>query len=184
MAAGANRVFKSDVLVMLSVQGLREAIIRCYTYGSRVDSDAVILIVTVRTGDNNIRRTPNVEAVGVLALAVSGRVVDGHAGDGEPVRAVDADGLDGRVLDVQVGDTRGSGEVMRVEELRLRHAAGAALAVPVLGTAAVEDSTRCTLDGDGLALNLQEGTGPFFVAPGRRTFEDDLSWSVQMLACI
>lgn len=178
MAAGTNRVFKSDVLVILSVQGLREAIIRCYTHGSRVDSDAVILIVTVRTGNDDIRRAPNVEAVGVLALAVSGRVVDGHAGDGEPVRAVDADGLDGRVLDMQVGDARGSGEVMRVEELGLRHAAGAALAVPVLGTAPVEDGTRCALDGDGLALDLQEGSGPFFVAPGCRALKDDLSWSV------
>lgn len=177
MTAGANRVFESDSLVMPSVHGPREANTRCYTHGSRVDSNAIVLIVTVRTGDNNIRRAPNVEAVGVLPLAVPGRVVDGHASDGEPVRAVDADGLDGRVLDVQVGDGRG-GEVMRVEELGLRHAARATLAIPVLGPAPIKDRTRCALDGDGLALDLQEGPGPFFVAPGCRTLENDLSWSV------
>lgn len=160
----------------------REANIRCDTHGSRVDSNAVILIITVRTGDHNIRRATNVETIGVLALAGPGRVVDGHAGDGKPVRAVDADGLDGRVLDVKVGDGRG-GEVVRVEELGLRHAAGAALTVPVLGPAAVEDGPRRALDGDGLAPDLQEWTCPLFVAPGRGALEDNLSWTDQMLAC-
>lgn len=63
---------------------------------------------------------------------------------------------------------------MRVEELGLGHAAGAALAVPVLGPAPIEDGPGRALDGDGLALDLQEGSGPFFVAPGCGTFENDL----------
>lgn len=107
MTAGANRVFKSNPLVLLSANVLREESAKEYTHGPRIDSNAVILVITVRTGDDNIRRAPNVEAVSVLALAIASRVVDGHAGDGKPVRIVDADGLDGRVLDVQVGDGRG-----------------------------------------------------------------------------
>lgn len=146
-------------------------------HSSRVDSNAVILVITIRTRNDNIGRAPDVEAVGVLALAVTGRVVDGHVGNGKPVRAVDTDGLDGRILDVQVGDGR-AGEVMRVKELGLRHAARATLAIPILGTTAVEDGTGCSLDGDGLALDLQERSVPLFVAPGCRALEDDLSWSV------
>lgn len=107
MTAGADRVLKSNPLALPSANVLREESAKGYTHGPRIDSNTVILVVTIRTGDDNIRRAPNVEAVGVLALAVASRVVDGHAGDGEPVRTVDADGLDGRVLDVQVGDGRG-----------------------------------------------------------------------------
>lgn len=176
MAAGADRVLKSDILAMPSVHSPREAKIRCYTHSSRVDSNAVILIVTVRTGNHNIRRASNVEAVGILSLAVTGRIVDGHVSDGKSVRAVDADGLDRSVLDVQVGDSRG-GEVMRVEELGLRHAARATLAIPVLGPAAIEDGTGRALNGDGLALDLQEGPGPLFVAPGCGALENDLFMS-------
>lgn len=152
-------------------------------HSSRVNSDAVILVIAIRTGNNNIGRAPNVEAVGVLALAVTGRVVDSHAGNGKPVRTIDADGLDGRVLDVQVGDGR-AGKVMRVKELGLRHAARATLAIPVLGTTTVEDGTGCSLDGNGLALDLQERSVPLFVTPGCRTLEDDLSWLAYCLHII
>lgn len=51
--------------------------------------------------------------------------------DGQPVRTIDADSLDRCVLDVQIGDGR-VGKVMGVEELGLRHAARATLAIPVL----------------------------------------------------
>ena len=176
MAAGAYRVLKSNSLLMSSVHIPRATSTRECPHSSRVDSNAVILVITVRTGNDNIGRAPNVEAVGVLALAVTGRVVDGHVGNSKPVRAVDADGLDGRVLDVQVGDGR-AGKVMRVKELGLRHAARTTLAVPVLGTTAVEDGAGCSLDGNGLALDLQERPVPFFVAPGCRALENDLSCS-------
>lgn len=159
---------------MLSVHVPRAPSTRGCSHSSRVDSNAVILVITIRTGNDNIGRAPNVEAVGVLALAVTGRVVDSHAGNGKPVRTVDADGLDGRVLDVQVGDGR-AGEVMRVKELGLCHTARATLAIPVLGTTAVEDGTGCSLDGDGLSLDLQERPCPLFVAPGCRALKDDLS---------
>lgn len=124
---------------------------RC-SHSSGVDGNAVILIGTSRTSDDNIGRVPNIEAVGVLALAGTSRVVDSHAGDGKPTRTVDADGLDGRVLDVEVGDGRG-GEAMRGEELGLRHTAGAALAVPVFGPASIENGPGCALDGNGLAAD-------------------------------
>ena len=101
------------------------------TYSPGIDSNAVILVITIRTGDNHIRRAPNVEAIGVLPLAVTGRVVNGHASNGQTVCTVDADRLDGRVLDVQVGDGR-VGKVMGIEKLGLRHAARATLAIPVL----------------------------------------------------
>lgn len=177
MTAGANRVFKSDPLVVPSVHVPGEASIKASTHSPRIDSNAVILIITVRTSDNNIGGAPDVEAVGVLALARSSRVVNGHASNGKAVRIVNADSLDGRVLDVQVGDGR-VGEVMGVEELGFRHAAGASLAIPVLGPASIEDGPGRTLDGYGLALDLQERPGPLFIAPGCCALENNLSWSV------
>jgi len=41
------------------------------------------------------------------ASGVTGRIIDGHAGDGEAIAARNTDSLDGGVLDVQVGDGRG-----------------------------------------------------------------------------
>lgn len=147
------------------------------THSARIDSNTIILVVTSRTGNDHIRRTANVEAIGVLPLAVTSSVVNGHASNSQAIRTVDADGLDGRVLDVKVCDGR-AGEVMGGEELWLRHAAGAPLAIPVLRPSSVEDRPGRTLNGDGLAPNLQEWPCPLGVAPGSGTLEDDLSWFI------
>lgn len=98
-----------------------------------------------------------------------------HVRDGEPVATIDGHGLDGSVLDVQVGDGR-AGQVVGVEELGLGLAAVAALAVPPPGAVGVEVRARGALDRDLLALDLEERAVPLFVAPGRLALEDDLSW--------
>lgn len=65
--------------------------------------------------------------------------------------SVDVEGLDRRVLDVEVHDDR-VGERVGVEELGLGFAAVAALAVPPGGTVAVDDVA-------GGALDLDVGAG-------------------------
>lgn len=101
------------------------------THSAGIDSNTIVLVITGRTGNDHIRRTANVKAIGILPLAVTSSVINSHASNSQTIRTVDADGLDGRVLNMKVGYGR-AGEVMRVEELGLRHASRAPLAIPVL----------------------------------------------------
>lgn len=150
------------------------------TYSSGVDSNAVILVVTLCPRDSHARAASNVKAVGVVAevISIAVRAVDSHVSDGQPVRAVDADGLNGRVLDVQVGDGAVR-QIMGVEELGLRLAAVGALAVPPTGTVGVEVGPGGAFDGDLGALDLQQRAIPLFIAPSSLAFKDDLDTGYQ-----
>lgn len=143
--------------------------------GTRVDSNAVVLVVHLGTLDDDIVARPDIKTVSVVAaFAVTGGVVDGHIGDGESIAAVDADSLDRRVLDVQVRDA-GVGQGVRGEELGFRLAAVAALRVPPAGSVGVQLCAGGSLDGDAVALDLEQRAFPFLVAPGGGALEDDLS---------
>lgn len=63
---------------------------------------------------------------------------------------------------------------MRGEELGLRLAAVAALAVPPAGAVGVQRRPRRALHLDVLAGNLQQWTGPLLVTPGCLALEGDL----------
>lgn len=118
----------------------------------------------------------------MAAGRVAGRVVDDHVGHGQALAAVDADGLDGRVPDVDVGDGGRAGQGVRGEELGLRLAAVAALAVPPARAVGVEQGPARPLDGDVLSLDLQERAGPFLVPPCRGPLKDDLWNEIRRLA--
>ena len=105
---------------------------------------------------------------------VTGAVVDSHVGDSETLTTVNADSLDGGVLNVEIGDAGGTGQVVGVEELGLGLAAVGSLAVPPAGPLGVQLGAAGTLDSDILALDLQERTVPLLVTPGGLTLEDDL----------
>lgn len=142
---------------------------------TRVNSHAIILVIHSSAGDSNTRARPDIKSIGVVATrGIAVRVIDGHVRHGEALAAIDADGLDGRVLDVQVDDGRGPRQRVRGEELGLVHAAVAALAVPPASSLAVEDGAAGALDGDVFAFDLEEGAVPFLVAPGCRSFKNDL----------
>ena len=65
-----------------------------------VDGKAVILVVHSGAGDGDLRRVANVEGVGVVAaLGVTILVVDGDAVHLEALGVVDAENLNGAVLD-------------------------------------------------------------------------------------
>jgi hypothetical protein len=145
------------------------------TYSSRVDRNAVILVVDCGTGNNDIVRRTDIEAVRVVSERISSGVVDGHARDRETIAAVDAHGLDRSVLDVEIVDSRRASQAVSSEELGLDLAAVASLAVPPTGTVRVELCTAGTGDGNILALDLQQWTSPLLVAPGSGTLKDNLN---------
>jgi hypothetical protein len=104
------------------------------------------LIIDVRSGDNNVAAISNVEAIRVKsALGVTSGVVNGHISDSQTARAVDTYRLNGRVLDVEIGDC-GIDKAMSIEELGLGLASIAPLTIPPEGTIAVQVSTRGALD--------------------------------------
>jgi hypothetical protein len=65
-----------------------------------VDGKAVVLVVDGGAGDGDLGRVTDVESVGVVAaLGVTVLVVDGDVVDLEALSVVDAEDLDGAVLD-------------------------------------------------------------------------------------
>lgn len=177
MTTRANRVLERDVLFCLVSVWLagRSSSHDRSTYSPGVDRNAIILVIAIGPSDDDVRGGPNVEAVGVVAkfVSITGRVVDSHISDGQAVHPVDTNGLLGSVLDVQVRD-RTVRQVMGVEELGLCHTTVATLTVPPTGAIGVEISIRGALDGDGRALDLEQGSVPFFILPGCLTLENDL----------
>lgn len=106
-------------MFLCSVSAERKAIYSRTTYGSRVDSDAVVLVVNFRAFDQNVGAGTDVEAVCVVAetAGVASRVVNSHASNGQSVAASNAHSLNRCVLDVDIGHSR-VGEAMQSEELK------------------------------------------------------------------
>jgi hypothetical protein len=69
---------------------------------------------------------------------------------------------------------------VRVEEFGLGFAAVASLGIPPAGAVGVELCARGAFDCYAVAFDLEEGAGPFFVAPGCGSFEDDLHTAVSI----
>lgn len=109
----------------------------------------------------------------MTTLSIPGLVVDGHIGDSEPITAIDANSLNGGVLNVKIGDSRIS-KIMGIKEFGLSHATVAAFTVPPTSSVGVEISTAGTLDGDTSTGDLEEGTIPFLISPSGLTLEDHL----------
>lgn len=138
MSSRAEAILKSNALVTMSATD--ENVKNLGTYRSRVDCDAIVLIVHLRTINDHIVATSNIKTIGVMAerSRITGGVVDSHAGDGEAIAAIDANSLDRSVLDVQIGD-RGRSQGVGGKELRLRLAAVTALSVPPTRTIGIEN---------------------------------------------
>jgi hypothetical protein len=153
----------------------------------RVDSDTIILIINLRPGNNNIIALSNIKPIGIMpAFVITGRVINRHIGNGQPIASVDANSLHGRVLNVQIRNRR-VGQVVRVEELGFRFPAVAPLGIPPARTVRVKfcaggafDGDAVAFDGDAVAFDLEERAGPFFVAPGCGSFKNDLHTAVNI----
>lgn len=77
-------------------------------YGSGVDSDTIILVINLGPVDDDVRTGADVESIRVVAKAASitGRAVNGHAGNGKSSAASNAHSLDRSVLDVKTRHRR------------------------------------------------------------------------------
>ena len=144
--------------------------------GTRIDGNAVVLVVDLSASDDHIGALANVEAICVVTTRiVTGGVVNGHVGDGQPIATVDTDGLDGGVLNVEVLDGR-VGQIVGVEELGLGNAAVGALTIPPAGSVGVQLGPIGAPDGDAVALDLEQRSIPLLVLPRGGALEDDLKW--------
>lgn len=143
-------------------------------YCSRVNSNTVILVIHVSTGDNHVSTAADIETIRVMAAStITGFIVNRHIGDSESITAVDANSLNRSVLDVKVRDSRRD-KIMGIEELGLGLATVGTFTVPPTCAVGVQVGTAGTLDGDSSTRNLQQGATPFLVSPGGLTLEDDL----------
>lgn len=142
------------------------------TYASRVDSNTIVLVIHLGIGNCDTGTITNIKSIGVVtssrvtSTAINDHVVNGQAGD-----ARNADSHERSVQDVEVIDSR-RGQVMSIEELGLDLSISA-LAVPPSSASGVQGSTG-TINGDARSGDAEERTGPFFVAPGGGSLEDNL----------
>jgi hypothetical protein len=97
------------------------------------------------------------------------------------VVGLDAEAMDGGVVDLQTDDVRLVQLVGR-EELGLLLAAVATLAVPPTSTITLNLTTRVLLDGNAGSGRGDQGALPFLVAEGGGTVEDDLWQYISRLA--
>lgn len=173
VAAGAHAAGESDILDGQNIQTTHQT--WALTYSSGVDSHTVILVVNSSSSDRHTSARADVKSVGVVAelISIAIAVINGHVRNRQVFTAIDADGLNRSVLDVEIGDGRGR-QVVRSKELGFCLASVAAFSVPPLSAAAVQDSVGGTLDSDAVSLDLEQRTLPFFVLPCRRALEDDL----------
>lgn len=145
-----------------------------------VDGQAVVLVVDGGAVNSDVGAGTDVKGIGIVAELGTGGVVEEDVLDGEVV-GLDAEAMDGGVVDLQAGDVRLVQLVGR-EELGLLLATVASLAVPPTSTITVNLSTRVLLDGNTGSGRGNQGALPFLVAEGGGTVEDDLLAAHQPMA--
>lgn len=142
--------------------------------GAGVDGKAVVLVLDVGAGDVDTSGRANIESISVVAtLGVTEGVVKGDISQLDVVAGVDAEGLDGGVLDVEALDL-GVLHGVSVEELGLLLAAVGTLGIPPALTLAVDGVAGSTRDGETVTAEGDERTLPLLVAKGGLALEDDV----------
>lgn len=107
---------------------------------SGINSQAIILVVNSRVGNVNTSARTNIESISVVTtLAITIGIVNSDLVHGEFASTVDAENLNGGVLDLDVLDL-GVDHLVSVEELGLLLAAVGSLAIPPACTVTVENS--------------------------------------------
>lgn len=155
---------------MLSFEPVRE---NSYTYSSRVNGNAVILVVDLGISDGDTNTITDVESISVVAKLITSTVVDSHRVNFEVIRVNNANGHKGCVLNVQVVDV-GRDQIMGIEELGLLLSLGIGTqTIPPSFSMSIESSTS-SVDCNALPTDLEKRAGPLGVAPGGSTLEDDL----------
>lgn len=144
-------------------------------YLSRIDGNAVILVVDFGTCDRDIGAFPDVEAIriGGEVVRVTIRVIHRDISHGKISGAIDAEHLHRRVLDVDALDG-GRGQVMGIEELGLCFTTIATLSIPPAAAIAIEHRVALPLDRDISSRNTHKRPFPFLVSKSGFSLEDHL----------
>ena len=143
-----------------------------FSYRSRVNGKTIILVVHGGTVNGDVGARADIEGIGVVSLVGTSGVIDGYIGDVQVVR-LDAEALDGGVIDLEAGDGRGVQLVGR-EELGLGLSTIAPLSIPPAGSVSVNLGTGFLLDLDVGSGHGNKRALPLLVAEGSFTREDDL----------
>lgn len=129
------------------------------------------MVINCSTSDGNVITVADIEPVGIVTerTLITISVVNCDTTDFQTRRAIDAEDLNGSILDVQPGDSGGSLEIVGEEELRFDIGLGVGtLSIPPAGTLAINDVTgsprNCDVgprDGDQRArpLLMAESSG-------------------------
>lgn len=140
---------------------------------SGVDGNTVVLVVDLGAGDGNTSGRTDVKSISVVtALGVTILVIKSELVDSKTVNTVDADSLNGGVLDIKIVNL-GVSELMSRKELGLILATVSSVSIPPSLTTSVKHSTRA-LNGDLVSRDLHKRSLPLLVAPGSSSLEDDL----------
>jgi hypothetical protein len=127
-----------------------------------------------RVGDVDTSTGADIESIGIVAsLAVAINIINSNSVQSKTVGSIDAEDLNRGVLDCDVLDL-GVDHLVGIEELGLGLAAVCSLSIPPASTISIEDGTRGSLDSDVSSRDGNQGAGPFLVAEGGLSFEDDL----------
>lgn len=143
--------------------------------GARVDGKTIVLVLDDGSRDIHAGGGANVEGIGVVSTErIAERVVHVNPVDAQVGDAVDAESLDRGVENVQVLDV-GVLEGVGAEELGLRLAAVAALAIPPSLTFAVDGVSGSSLDEQVVTGEGDERALPLGIAESGLALEDDVS---------
>jgi hypothetical protein len=148
--------------------------------GTRVDGQAVILVLDIGVDDLDVGRASDVECISVVASSrVSGRVVNVDVLKSKTRCTVDGEDLNWGVHNVETSDGRCALQGVGIEELWLGLSTVGSLSIPVLGSKTVELVAGGTSDDDISSRDGNERAGPLVVLEGGSTLEDDVSTTVE-----
>lgn len=75
------------------------------TYRSRVNSNAVVLIIHIGTRNHDVSAVANIKSIGIVTpLSITSFIVNCHIRDSQAIGIVDAHSLDWCIFDVEVRD--------------------------------------------------------------------------------
>lgn len=81
--------------------------VRIKTYSSRVNCEAIVLVLDNGVGDDDVARVTNIVSVSVVSqfIGITSRVIGGNGVNDKIVGSIDTEALNWMVLDVQSGDS-------------------------------------------------------------------------------
>lgn len=135
------------------------------------------MVINRSTSDGNAITVADIEPIGIVTkrVRITILVVNCDTTDCETGRARDAEDLNGRILDVQPGDSGGSLETVGEEELRLDVGlAVGTLSIPPAGTLAIDEVTGSSRNLDVGSRDGDQRASPLLIAESSGSLKNHL----------